>query len=190
MPARGQGYQFLGTGAQPLFGMRTTAPITPTPDMRTSRFDQASAPSQAIVSLVLDPNPYFRVGDHVLIGSPSDFGYGPSPNSVDGGVVSAVSTTDNQITVNGLTRRHNASEWAVLAIPCAQIGIQNNTSEMFIGEDSSVADGATSPTLIGDIAASGSFNFGYPSFGNVLETQHLWVSGTSGDKFLSYLITI
>lgn len=184
MSLRGFGTQTLTGSAQPLFGTTITAPIRPTPDMRTSRLDQASAPSQSVVGV---NNNLFRVGDHVLIGSSSSFTQ-TNTASPDGGIVSAINTAANTITVNGLMRAHSASDWAVLALPCAQVSIQNNQANIYLGEDATVAAG--SATLAAEIGPSGVFSLGFPALANVLETQHLWVQGTSGDSFLSYMLTI
>ena len=184
MPLRGFGVQPLTGTAQPLFGTTITAPIRPTPDMRTGRLDPASAPSQSVIGVT---NNFFRVGDHVLIGPSSEFEQS-NITSPDGGSVTAISSANGTITVSGLTRQHNASEWAILALPCAQITVQQNQINIYLGEDATVA--ANSPTLISIIPPSGSFSLGFPAMANVIETQHLWVQGSNGDSFLSYLLTI
>lgn len=184
MPIRGFGTQTLTGAAQPLFGTTITTPVRPAPDMRTGRLDQASAPSQSVIGVEAN---IFRQGDHVLIGSSAAFTQA-NTLSPDGGVVSAIDTAANTITVNGLTRAHNASDWAVLALPCAQISIQNNQANVYLGEDATVAAG--SATLVAEIVPSGVFALGFPAIANIIETQHLWVQGTSGDSFLSYLLTI
>ena len=187
MAARGFGSLTLTGSAQPLFGTQTGAPIRPTPDMRTGTLAVASSPSQAVISVTAN---IFRPNDRVQIGPSSGFvTQFPSPYAPDGGVVSAIDTAANTITVNGLLRAHNASEWVVLAIPCSQIGFLNGAATIYLGEDSTVA--VTSPTLIDEIAATTRYTIGSATYANVLETQHLWVNGTAADLLTARnLITI
>lgn len=188
MSLRGFGLQTLTGSAQPVFGTLTGSPISPSPDLRTGRLDAASAPSQAVVGVASAA--IFRQGDHVMIGPLGDFSVQSPAHPPDGGVVSAVNYAGNTITVNNLRRQHNASEWAVLAIPCAQISIQNPAAGAVIdlGEDGTVSD--TSPYLIDQIAAGTTFTAGGGVTDNVAETQHVWVKGTQNNTFLPSLLTI
>lgn len=189
MSLRGFGFQTLTDGTpQPCFGTRVTSPIVISPDRNTGRIDVASQPSQAVLAVAAN---IFRVGDHILLGSSADFGpvnQTPPPAAPDGGVISAINTAANTATVNGLQRRHNASEWAVLALPVGQAVIQNGNALINIGEDSS--DSAASATLIAQVQATGVYVLGSPSLGNVVETQHIWIQGTGGQQYLPSLLTI
>lgn len=181
---RGLGNQTLTGSAQPLFGTTTSAAVTPMPDMQTGNLLPMSNPSQTVVPVTTQ---IFRKGDHVVIGAAGAFVQG-STVPVDGGIVSA--TTSNSITVMGLTRAHASGEFVVLALPVAQVQIQNGAAILYLGEDSSVASGST--TLISEIAASAMYTIpqGGGMVGNVIETQHLWVLGTVSDTYLPSLLTI
>jgi|SRR5579863_323783 len=187
MSVRGFGFQTLSGSAQPAFGTTITAPVYINPDLQTGRIDVASQPSQAVLSLSAN---LFRVGDRILIGPTSAFGQVSAPTTTppDGGVISAVNTAANTATVNGLQKRHNASEWAVLAIPCGQAVVQNGNALLNLGEDDTVS--ATSTTLVAQIQAQGIYVLGNPALGNCVESQRVWLQGTNGQQFLPSLLTI
>lgn len=188
MALRGFGNVTVTGAAQPLFGTTTSAPVTPTPDRQTGSLSAPSSnPSYAVVPVNAN---IFRTGDRVFLGSSAAFGpvnSNPSPGP-DGGFVQAVNPGAGTITVGGLQRNHNASEWAVLALPAAQIAIQAGADALYLGEDSSVSP--TSATLIEKIGVGGQAVIGAPSVGNLIETQHLWVYGTDADTYVPYLLTI
>lgn len=189
MALRGFGNQTLTGSPQPLFGWPTTAAIRPSPDRNTGRLDPGSQPSSCLVPLGAN-TPYFRVGDHVLIGASNTFlpANQTPPLPPDGGTVQQVNLSASSILVTGLMRNHSASEWCILALPCAQINIQANGDQIYLGEDSTV--GPDSQTLIETAGPAGQITIGFPSFGNMIETQHLWIEGTAADTILPYLLSI
>lgn len=186
MGLRGFGTQTLTGSPQPLFGTTLSAAVLPSPDPNTGRLDPGSMPSSTVLPLAA-PSYIFRVGDHVAIGPTSAF-LPPNQNPSfppDGGTVQQILSASS-ILVTGLLRKHSAAEWVVLAIPCAQINIQNGSGTIYLGEDSTV--GVTSLTLIETATASGQITIGWPALGNMIETQHLWVEGSG--TYLPYLMTI
>jgi hypothetical protein len=146
--------------------------------------------SSALVPLGANTG-YFRQGDHVAIGASNTFlpvNQVP-PYPPDGGTVQQVNLSASNILVTGLMRNHGAGEWCILALPCAQINIQNgNSPALYLGEDSTV--GPASQTLIETCSAQGQITIGWPAVGNLIETQHLWVEGTASNTILPYLLTI
>jgi len=186
MSLRGFGIQTLGTTPQPVFGATLTAAVVPTPDMQTGGLTPASNPSQAVVPVSQN---IFRKGDRVMIGASNTFSQG-SLIQPDGGPVVAVNLTASNITVMGLTRNHASGEFVVLALPVAQVQIQNFAGLLYLGEDNSA--GAGSASLIYEISASSTYT--EPSGGavlaNCIETQKLWLSGTNADTYLPNLLTI
>lgn len=188
MPSRGFGVQTFSS-PQPMFATTVAAAVNPTPDMFTGNTAPRSMPSKTVMSVVNAA--VFRAGDSVQVGVATCFAVQPTPVvKPDGGKVVAVDTVANTITVMGLTRGHAVGEWVVLALPCAEVFVYNLTAGvLFIGEDNTVS--ATSPYLMGELAQNGSFNMGMPAVGNILETQHLWVSsGGATDSYLAYLLTV
>lgn len=185
MSVRGFGFQVLSSGsAQPAFGATTTAAIVPNPDIQTGGLNPASNPSQSIVPVSAN---IFRKGDRVLIGPAANF-TASNTLGIDGGPVTGVNLSASNITVGGLTRNHASGEFVVLALPCAQISIQNGTGLLNIGEYSDTS--ATAPDLVGQAQPTGIFTLGWPSTLNAVDTQHIWVQGTAADTFLPYLLTI
>jgi hypothetical protein len=184
MSARGFGTQTLTGAAQPMFGTTTTAATVPNPDLFTGGLNPASNPSQTIIPVSQN---IFRKGDRVLIGTASNF-TASNTLAIDGGPVTAVNLSASNIAVGGLTRNHASGEFVVLALPCAQVSIQNGAGLLNIGEYSDVS--AISPTLIGQAQPAGIFTLGWPSALNILETTHLWVQGTAADTYLPYLLTV
>lgn len=190
MSLRGFGNQTLTGSPQPLFGWPTTAAIRPSPDPYTGRLDPGSMQSSCIVPLGANVV-YFRVGDHVQIGASNTFipANQTPPLPPDGGTVQQVNLSASNILVSGLMRNHAAAEWCVLALPCAQINIQNGASPtLYLGEDSTV--GPNSTTLIETTTVQGNIVIGNPAFANLIESQHLWVDGTGAATILPYLLTI
>lgn len=184
MSARGFGNQVLSGAAQPVFGATLTAAVVPTPDMQTGGLNPASNPSQSIVPVSQN---IFRRGDRVAIGPASNF-TASNTLMIDGGPVTAVNYSASNITVGGLTRNHASGEFVVLALPCAQVSIQNGAGLLNIGEYSDTS--ATAPELIGQVQPTGIFTLGWPSSLNVVDTQHLWCQGTAADTFIAYMLTI
>jgi hypothetical protein len=187
MALRGFGPQTLTGAPQPLFGTALSAAVTPSPDCNTGRLDPGSANSSAFLYLSAPAN-LFRQGDHVMVGASNSFIQG-STTPVDGGTVQAVSLSASNILVTGLQRAHSAGEYVILAMPCAQINIGNGAAaNLYLGEDCTV--GPTSATLIESCLATGQITVGYPVYGNMVETQHLWVEGTASNTILPYMLTI
>lgn len=188
MALRGFGVRTTIT-AQPLLSATLTAAVRPTPDPFTGNTNPASQPSKTV--LPVSNAATFRQGDRVQVGATASFVVQPNPAvQPDGGAVVAVDTVGNTITVMGLTRTHASGEWVILAIPCTELFVYNlSAPTLFLGEDSTV--GATSPYLIGEVAQNGSLNVGMPAVGNILETQHLWVTAAGAtDSYLAYLLTV
>lgn len=196
MSLRGFGNQTLGATAQPVFGTSLSAAATPSPDPYTGRLDPGSMNSSTLL-LLNAPAYIFRQGDHVLIGTTASFQQN-STIAPDGGTVQQVTPSASNILVTGLQRKHSASEWVILALPCASVGIQtpstNSGAQIYLGEDPSV--GATSQSLIALIlkgTQTPPFTIPFNGAGvdaNEVETQRLWVSGTAGDTFLPSMLTI
>lgn len=187
MALRGFGNQTLTGSAQPLIGTTLRAAATPSPDYNTGRLDPGSQPSSTYLSLN-SPATLFRQGDHVQVGASNTFVQG-STTPPDGGTVQSVNLSASNILVTGLMRKHSASEYVVLALPCAQINIQNGgSSTLYLGEDSTV--GANSATLAETCSAQGNITIGVPALGNMIESQHLWVQGSASNTILPYLLTI
>ena len=189
MSLRGFGNQTLSGQPQPLFGWPVTAAFRPSPDPYTGRLDPGSQPSSTLVPVGANVV-YFRQGDHVQIGASNTFlpANQVPPLPPDGGTVQQVNLSASNILVTGLMRAHAANEWCILALPCAQVNIQNGAAEIYLGEDSTV--GANSTTLIETASAQGQITVGWPALGNMIETQKLWVNGTVSDTYLPYLLTI
>lgn len=193
MSLRGFGYLPLTGTPQPLFGFQVSAAFRPSPDFNTGRLDPGSQSSSSLVPLGANTQ-YFRTGDHVAIGASNTFlpVNQSSSSSVppDGGTVQQVNLSASNILVTGLMRNHAAGEWCILALPCAQINIQNgNSPTLYLGEDSTV--GADSPTLIETCGVQGQITIGSPAFGNMIESQHLWVEGSgASNTILPYLLGI
>jgi hypothetical protein len=190
MALRGFGNQTLTGTPQPLFGWQLTAAIRPSPDPFTGRLDPGSQPSSCFVPLGANTQ-NFRVGDHVVIGASNSFipANQAPPLPYDGGTVQQVNLSASNILVSGLMRNHAASEWCILSLPVAQINIQNGASALLsLGEDSTV--GPTSYTLIETCGTTGQITIGDPALGNMIETQKLWVLGTSADTYLPYILGI
>jgi hypothetical protein len=181
MSQRGFGSIAVTGSLQPAFGCLTGGPIVPTRDQWTNSLEPRATASTASVT-VANAN-LFRQSDRVQIGPTSDFTI-QGVNKPDGGLVTSVNYATAVLTVQGLNRAHNASEWCVLALPCGQVSLQANADALTIYED------ATTTYPIYKISAGLSQSFGQAVFGNVVETQHVWVDGTSADTFLPYLITI
>jgi hypothetical protein len=185
MALRGFGNQTLTGSAQALFGTTLQTDVSPSPDPYTGRLDPGSQNSSAYLTV---SNPaLFRSGDHVMVGAAASFNQG-STTPVDGGAVQAVSLTASNLLVTGLQRKHSAGEWVILSLPGAQINIQNgNSANLYLGEDETV--GPNSTTLIEVASAQGQITIGVPSYGNLIETQKLWVEGTASNTMLPYLLT-
>jgi hypothetical protein len=191
MALRGFGYQTLTGLPTPLFGWQIIAAFRPSPDFNTGRLDPGSQSSSSLVPLGANTG-YFRQGDHVLIGASNTFlpvNQVP-PLPPDGGTVQQVNLSASNILVTGLMRNHSASEWCILALPCAQINILNGSAPtLYLGEDSTV--GAASLTLIETAGPSGQITIGNPAFANLIESQKLWVEGASASNtILPYLLTV
>lgn len=190
MSLRGTGVLNATTASQPLLGTQTTAIVTPSPDLQTSVMNPASNQSVATVPVTAGTVPRFRVGDHVQIGATATFQQGNTAPP-DGGLVTAINAAANTIQVQGLTRVHQSGEWVVLALPCAQVILQVLTGgTLYLAEDATASSTAASPTLISELSAGGVFNLGYPSFGNVVETQRLWVASSASNSYLAPILTI
>ena len=187
MSLRGFGNQTLTGSPQPLLGTLLTAAVFPTPDRNTGSLAPGSQNSSAVLPITANTTTLFRQGDHVAVGASSTFTQS-NTTAPDGGTVQSVSSAANTLTVTGLQRNHSSGEWVLLAMPCAQINIQNGGATLYLGEDSTV--GATSSTLIATVAASAAYSIGSPGLGNMLETQHLWVVETASNTFLPNLLTI
>lgn len=189
MALRGFGNLTLTGSPQPLLGFLTTAAIRPSPDPYTGRLDPGSQYSSCLVPLGAN-TVYFRVGDHVVIGASNTFLPANQQPALppDGGTVQQVNLSASNILVTGLMRNHASGEWCVLALPCAQVNIQNGAATLDLGEDSTV--GPASTTLIETAAASGQITLGTPAIGNLIETQHLWVLGTVSDTYLPSVLFI
>lgn len=185
MALRGFGNQTLTGSAQPLIGTTLSAAATPSPDPYSGNTNPASQPSKTVLT-VTNVN-LWRRGDHIQVGVAADFETG----NPDGGTVVNVSIGNSQITVMGLVKAHASGEFVVLAIPCAQVQIQTpsaNTGSIDLGEDPTVSSSSTK--LITVIAKGVNWPIGDPAVGNVIETQRLWVSGTSNDVYLPSILTI
>lgn len=195
MSLRGFGPQTLAGTPQPLLGWQTTAAFRPSPDLYTGRLDPGSQSSSSLVPLGANTG-YFRVGDHVLLGASNTFSQ-TNTTPPDGGTVQQVNLSASNILVTGLMRNHSASEWCILALPASQVQIQvptaNTGALIYLGEDNTVS--ATSQTLIAEIpkgtlvppfsvpqSAGGSFN--------TVETQRLWVQGTTADTYLPSILGV
>lgn len=187
MAQRGFGNQVLSGSAQPLLGTALTADVRPTPDSSRGALAPGFADSVATLSITAGTVPLFRYGDHVAVGASSSWNQG-STVSPDGGRVIALDSAANTIKIQGLLRTHASGEFVVLAIPCAQINIDNGAALLYLGEDATVD--ATSSTLIKEISASSSYSLGFPAIGNVLETQKAWVKGTGADTYLPSILVI
>jgi hypothetical protein len=181
MSQRGFGSIAVTGSLQPAFGCLTGGPITPTRDPWSNSLDPRATASTALVT-VANAN-LFRQGDHVQIGPTADFTI-QGVNRPDGGLVTSVNYGTDVLAVQGLNRAHNASEWCVLALPCGQVSLQAAADALTVYED------ATTTYPIYKISVGAAFSLGSAVFGNVVETQHVWVDGTSADTFLPYLITI
>ena len=187
MSLRGFGYQTLTGSPQPLFGTTLSAAVSPSPDFYTGRLDPGSQNSSAYLYLNAPVN-LFRTGDHVMVGASDSFVQGATV-SPDGGTVQAVNLSASNILVTGLQRKHSASEWVILALPVAEVDIQNGASgTLYLGEDNTV--GAGSATLAKTTAADTTMTIGSPGLGNMIETQKLWVKGTASNTILPSLLTI
>ena len=187
MSQRGFGTQTLSGSPQPLLGTALTAAVNPTPDSSRGVLAPGFADSVATLPITAGTVPLFRYGDHVAVGASDSWNQG-STVAPDGGRVIAIDSAANTIKVQGLLRAHASGEFVVLAIPCAQINIDNGAAVLYLGEDGTVD--ATSPTLIKEISASASYSLGFPAMGNVLETQKVWVKGTGADTYLPNILTI
>jgi hypothetical protein len=187
MALRGFGNLALTGVAQPLFGWQTTAAFRPSPDPFTGRLDPGSQNSSALVPLGANAS-YFRQGDHVVIGASNTFQQG-NTMAYDGGTVQQVNQSASNILVTGLQRNHSASEWCILALPCAEVNIQNgNSSTLYLGEDVTV--GASSQTLIETCYATNLISIGSPALANCIDTQKLWVQGSASNTVLPYILSI
>jgi hypothetical protein len=186
MALRGFGYQTLTGTPQPLIGSQLQSAAIPSPDYYTGRLDPGSQPSSAYLTVYAAS--LFRQGDHVMVGASNSFSQG-STTPVDGGTVQAVNASASNILVTGLMRKHSAAEWVILALPVAQVNIQNGASgTLYLGEDNTVGSG--SGTLIQTAAANGTMQIGSPGLGNMIDTQKLWVTGTASNTILPSLLTI
>lgn len=187
MAQRGFGTQTLSGSPQPLIGTVLTAAVNPTPDSSRGAMAPGFADSVATLSVTAGTVPLFRYGDRVAVGASNSWNQG-STVAPDGGRVIGINSIANTIQVQGLLRAHASGEFVVLALPCAQINIDNGAALLYLGEDGTV--GAASSTLITEISASTSYSLGFPAIGNVLETQKLWVLGTGADTYLPSILTI
>lgn len=190
MALRGFGSITLSGSAQPAFGTTLTAAITNiTPDRYTGQLDPRSAQSTA--SAVVTSVAFFRVGDRALVG--------PAAGPFDWAKITAItlgSSPAGTLTLQGLTTTHASGEFVILSIPCAIYTLlpgSGNAGTLYIGEDNTVS--ATSLTLIAAItatqaAAGVSFTPNRSSTGNVLDTPHLWLKGTSADTYIPSLLQI
>ncbi len=191
MALRGVGVQTLSGSAQPVFGTTVTDAFQVTPDIYTGRTDPASNPSTA--TIVVASTQVFRVSDRVMIGTAANFNSAPSTPPDQGQVVSIASSTE--MVVKGLTRAHAANEFVVLAITVSYIAIQPQGSSaiMYVGEDSTVS--STSLTLIQALPVASAtvvppFVLGQSGSGNVYDTGHLWINGTTDGTYLPSLAQI
>jgi len=189
MALRGFGIQTLSGTAQPVFGTQLTAAITLlTPDRYSGNTDPRSQAS--IAQAVVTSTQFFRLGDAVIVG--------PAAGPYDWAKVTKIAAGTppaGTLTLQGLTTTHLATDFVILSIPCAGLTILPITvgSTMYIGEDSTVS--ATSATLIYAIttaqtAAGVDFSPSRAMAGNVLDTPHLWITGTSADKYLPSILLI
>ena len=192
MAQRGFGTQTFGSTPVPVFGTTLGAAVNPTPDFYTGQLGAGSNPSSARINL---SGAYqFRGGDHVVIGASNSFTQGTT-TPPDGGTIQEVLSASDYV-VTGLNRKHAAGEYVILALPCSQIQIQTpaaNTGSAYLAEDNTA--GVNSPTLIAEIPKSSllpSYTLPQGAGGNInaVETQKLWLDGTSGDKFTPSLLTI
>lgn len=190
MALRGFGVQTLTTGtAVPAFGTKLTAAITV---ITTDRYAGTTDPraNQSVASAVVTNTNFFRIGDHVLVG--------PAAGPWDGGYVTSItpgSAPAGTLGIRGLVKAHVSTDYVILAISCAGLYINTNVvgSILYIGEDSTVA--STSATVIASIstAQSAAGKIFSPSTAptiNALDTQHLWIIGSTNDTFTPSILLI
>lgn len=191
MALRGVGVQTITTTnvGQPLFGTTVTNAFQVTPDQFAGNTGAGANPS--IASLVVASTAVFRVGDKVMIGTAAaSFIAVPTLAPDFGEVVSISSAT--AMKVKGLTRSHAATEFIVMCTTCSYLAIQpqGSTAVMYIGEDSTVAAGSATLIEVIPVASVTSqpvFQLGASSNGNVYETSHLWITGTTAQTYLPIL---
>ena len=194
MSIRGWGLQTIGTtnSAIPCFGTTLTAAPVINPDQYTGQIAATgSNRSTAVLNLTAGFASKFRTGDRVVLGTAAQLAQGNTV-AADGGTVIAVNAGANQITVQGLQRQHASGEYVILALPVASWTIQYLGSHtLYLAEDASASNTSNSATLIYEMSSTlNNDNYGLSNVGNVLETQHLWVAGTSGDTFIPSLLTV
>lgn len=193
MSQRGFGIQTIATTGVgvPLFGTTLTAAATPSPDRNTGNTGVASQPSSTVLPVAAN---IFRTGDHVQLGTAPQFEQG-STVIPDGGTVVAINIAGSTITVMGLTRAHASGEFVVLALPCAEVTVYGvgSAATIYFGEDPTV--GVASVTLFAELIAAQAtagtpWKYGSGVGLNAIETQHIWISGTSGNEYLPSFLTV
>lgn len=178
------GLTTVGATPQPVYGTTTTAAAVLNPDFHTGQIGAGNARSSCVLSVA---NAYpFRVGDRVAVGTAAQFEQN-NATQADGGTVTAVSTTNGTITVQGLQRAHGSGEFVLLALPVSSYSIQLISGTVFISEDANVS--GSSSTVYAELTAGGIDQYGLSNIANVLELQHLWISGV-GATFYPSLLTV
>lgn len=170
----------------PAYGTTTTSAVTINPDLFTGKIAAGNSRATAVVN-VANAVP-FRVGDKVLVGTALQFEQG-NTTQADGGTVIAVGA--GTITVQGLQRQHASGEFVVLAMTCAFVGLQilgASSTSIYVAEDGTA--GPASPTLLFELSASGTYQFGSSNIANAFDTQKLWIQGGAGSQFIPSLITV
>lgn len=187
MPARGFSIQTLTGSAVPVFGTTLAAALVVTPDAHTGNTQPASQRSSATATLTAG---ILRKGDRVLVGTAAEIVAGTC-DSASVGNVSGLANVTAQL--QGLTRSHGSGDLVVLAMSVAALQVLAvtlaSTDVIYLGEDNTAA--SNSATLIDVLGATNlAWRLGPSAVGNVFDTQHLWVNGTSGDKFLASFVTV
>jgi hypothetical protein len=180
------GIQTLPATAVPVYGTTLTAAPVINPDQFTGSIKAGNNRSTSVLS-VANAVP-FRVGDKVAVGTAAQFEQGNSIQA-DGGTVIAVGS--GTITVQGLQRQHASGEFVVLALTCAFVGLQvlgASSTSIYVAEDGTA--GPTSPTLLFELSAAGTYQFGSSNIANAFDTQKLWIQGGAGSQFIPSLITV
>lgn len=187
MAIRGFPVQTLTGSAVPVFGTTLAAALAVTPDMYTGNTQPASQRSTATGTVV---SGIFRKGDRVLVGTAAEIVAGTCDSASISGVAGADDTT---VTFQGLTRAHASGEFVVLALSVAAVLIRAvslaGSDVVYVGEDDTA--GASSATLVDIITtATDPFRLGPSAIGNVFDTQHIWMNGTSMDTVLASVVIV
>lgn len=191
MPLRSYGVQSATTATpQPVFGVTTTAAVTPSPDPYTNSF----APGSHLPPVIIPVN---KINARVPFIQGDPVNVGPAGGPYEPALVLAVDQTGSTITVSGLLKPHTSGEYVILAINCARVVIQavdTNTGPLYVGIDHTVS--ATDYTTIYEIwkapttGALPEYHSAEAVDAQEAKSENYWIVGATGDKFLAHIFQI